>query len=54
MVYLILIYLIWYVKAPWWLYIFAVTGLVDKTINFLMGIYDAGRESKNGRDQERL
>ena len=44
--YLILIYLVWFVKAPWWLYVPCVTGVIFKGIYYLMQIYQAGKESK--------
>lgn len=45
-IYAVIIYLVWFVKAPWWLYIPCVAGLVAKCIGFILDIYDAGKESK--------
>lgn len=44
--YAVLLYLVWFVKAPWWLYVPTVTGAVFKTIQFLMEVYEAGKENK--------
>ena len=44
--YFVVIYLIWFVKAPWWLYIPMVACVIAKTIQFLMEIYEEGKESR--------
>lgn len=49
--YAVLLYLVWFVHAPWWLYVPVVTGIIIKCLDFLIGIFEVGKESNsNERD----
>lgn len=41
---LIILYLEWFVKAPWWLYIPTITLTVVSGINFMLMVYEEGRK----------
>lgn len=38
------------VGVPWYTYIPIAVGLITRIIDFLMGVYEAGKESKDGRN----
>lgn len=44
--YAVLLYLVWFVHAPWWLYVPVITGIIIKGLNFVFGVYEAGKDSK--------
>lgn len=42
--YCVLMYLVWFVKAPWWLFIPLIAGVIIKVIDTAINIYEEGKE----------
>lgn len=51
---LILCYLIWFVKAPWWLMVPAVTGAIFGALKNITDIYEEGKRKGQKDGQNKL
>lgn len=50
LVWLVILYIARFVGVPWYTYIPIAVGMIARILDFLMGVYEAGKESKDGRN----